>query len=105
MTHPNAHAHRIGLNRREILQVGYSLLLGVSATEAVQAAPRSLARSRPKSVILVFLPGASSHIDTFDPKPDAPVEIRGEFKAVGSAVPGILVGEHLPLLAARSKHY
>jgi hypothetical protein len=51
------------------------------------------------------LTGAPSHIDTFDVKPDAPPEIRGEFKAIASAVPGFPVGEHLPRLAVRAKKY
>jgi uncharacterized protein (DUF1501 family) len=94
------HTHRIGLNRRELLQVGYSALLGVSATQAFAAPAR-----RPKSVVLVFLTGAASHIDTLDPKPDAPPEIRGEFGVVRTPVPGLVLSEHLPRLAARARQY
>ncbi len=96
------HTHLLGLNRRELLQVGYSALLGVSAASPVAAGttPR-----KPKSVILVFLTGAASHIDTFDPKPDAPPEIRGEFSAIRTKTPGLLVTEHLPKLAARADRY
>ncbi len=95
-----SHFHRIGLNRRELLQVGYSALFGLTTTRAFAANPRSS-----RSVILVFLTGASSHLDTFDPKPDAPAEIRGEFGVLRTAVPGLLVSEHLPRLAARAKQY
>jgi hypothetical protein len=56
-------------------------------------------RSSNKSVIMVYLSGGISHQDTFDLKPEAPDGIRGEFKPVGSNVPGIDVCEHLPLTA------
>jgi hypothetical protein len=56
---------------------------------------------RAKSVILVFLTGGLSHIDSFDMKPDAPEGIRGEFRPIASKVPGIPICEHLPKLAAR----
>jgi hypothetical protein len=95
------HAHRIGLNRRELLQVGYSALLGLAATRTGLAAPGR----RPRSVVLVFLTGAASHLDTFDPKPDAPAEVRGEFATIPTRTPGLRVCEHLPKLAARSDRY
>ena len=100
---PAPHAHRIGLHRRELLQVGYSGLLGVGLTSLLPSAAVAAAkRPKPKAVILVFQTGAPSHIDTFDPKPDAPVEIRGEFAAIDTKVPGVKFGEHLPKLAARA---
>src|SRR5207248_6042041 len=58
-----------------------------------------------KSVLIVFLTGAPSHLDTFDMKPDAPVEVRGQFKPIATKVPGLFVCEHLPLLAARADRY
>ena len=54
-----------------------------------------------QSVILVNLTGGLSHLDSLDMKPDAPAEIRGEFKPIATAVPGIQVCEHLPQLARR----
>ena len=57
-----------------------------------------------KAVILVNLTGGMSHIDCLDLKPDAPTEVRGEFRPIDTAVPGIRVCEHLPLLAARMRH-
>src|SRR2546421_1307631 len=108
-----AHQHRIGIHRRELLQVGYSGLLGIGlssvlrgrAVAAQSGAPaRSGARS-PKSVILIFLTGAPSHLDTFDLKPDAPDAIRGEFRPIATRVPGLLVCEHLPRLAARADKF
>ncbi len=99
------HRHTIGLTRREVLQVGYSGLLGVGlagllARKAGAAASPS-GGGRAKSVVLVFLTGGPSHIDTFDPKPDAPAEIRGEFHPIATRTPGVQFGEHLPRLAAR----
>lgn len=107
------HRHRIGLSRREILQVGYSGLLGLGLPSVMAGKTRAeLARGsaqggagRPKSVLIVFLTGAASHHDTFDMKPDAPAEVRGEFAPIATSVPGLHVCEHLPRLAARAGKY
>lgn len=102
------HQHRIGIHRREMLQVGFSGLLGIGLPSVVgqraaaqASSPTQQARS-PKSVILVFLTGAPSHLDTFDMKPEAPAEIRGEFRPIATRVPGLSFCEHLPRLAARA---
>jgi uncharacterized protein (DUF1501 family) len=96
-------SHPIGVSRRELLQVGYTGLLGISLpsllAQKVSAAP--LRARKAKSVIIVFLTGAPSHLDMFDLKPDAPFEIRGDFKPIATKVPGIQISEHLPRLAAR----
>jgi hypothetical protein len=103
--------HPIGITRREVLQVGYSGLLGISLSSvlgqraAAAAATESQPRRSPKSVIIVFLTGAPSHHDTFDMKPDAPTAIRGEFNPIASRTPGLIVCEHLPRLAARSDKF
>jgi uncharacterized protein (DUF1501 family) len=98
--------HSIGITRRELLQVGYSGLLGVSLASAARADQSpAAARRRPKSVILVFLTGAASHLETFDLKPDAPPEVRGEFKPIATNVPGIRICELLPRLAQRADRY
>src|SRR4051812_15774251 len=99
---PTPPAHRVGIHRRELLQIGYSALLGVSLPSALRA---SAPAPRRRSVILVFTTGAASHIDTFDPKPDAPAEIRGEFGVLRTRVPGLLLSEHLPLLAGRAERF
>ena len=93
-------------NRRAFLQVGASTALGLGWPEllACRAAAED-ARPRPKSVILVLLTGGASHIDTLDMKPEAPAEIRGEFKPMQTAVSGIQVCEHLPQLAARMREW
>src|SRR5207302_10966891 len=91
------HRHTIGMTRRELLQVGYSGLLGVGLPSllAQRAQAAETGRSagggsrRPKSVILVFLTGAPSHLDMFDMKPDAPPEVRGEFQPIATTVPGV----------------
>lgn len=100
--------HLVGFTRREALQVGYSGLLGVSLTSALSAhAAQSVPGTsrKPKSVILVFLTGGASQLDTFDMKPDAPAEIRGGFQPIATSVPGLTVCEHLPRLAARANKY
>jgi uncharacterized protein (DUF1501 family) len=95
--------------RRSLLQAGFSGLLGLAApslspTQASDIAARR-GGGKAKSVIIVFLTGAASHLDTFDPKPDAPSGIRGEFAVQATKVPGLLVCEHLPRLATRADKY
>jgi uncharacterized protein (DUF1501 family) len=103
------HQHAIGITRREVLQVGYSGLLGVALPTLLarrgEAAAAGQPAQTPRSIILVFLTGAPSHLDTFDPKPDAPAEIRGEFRTVATPVPGLRISEHLPRLSARAHKY
>jgi uncharacterized protein (DUF1501 family) len=101
------HRHTIGVTRRELLQVGYSGLLGVGLSSLASAkdAPSLSSSKKPKSVIIVFLTGAASHHETWDPKPDAPAEIRGEYKAIATKTPGLLACEYLPRLAARSDKF
>src|SRR2546426_1692046 len=99
-----------GLTRREFLGVGSLSLLGLSLPQFLQwkaqAAPAVAAKfqgdknfGRAKSVILIYLQGGPSHIDIWDPKPDAPQNIRGEFKPIRSVVEGIWLSEVMPLLA------
>src|SRR5689334_4070789 len=59
---------------------------------------------RPRSCILLWMAGGPSHIDTFDPKPDAPAEVRGEFKPIDTSVPGIRISEHFPKFAKLMQH-
>ena len=85
-------------SRRAFLQVGASSFLGTSLVRANPEPGR-------KSVILVLLTGGCSQLDSFDPKPDAPAEIRGEFSTISTVLPGVRFSEHLPLLAQRMKHW
>jgi hypothetical protein len=108
-----SHRHSIGITRRELLQVGYSGLLGIGLpsllTQRANAAKaersKPVAGHKQKSLILVYLTGAPSHLDTFDMKPDAPPEIRGEFKPIATSLPGIFVCEHMPRMAVRADKY
>jgi hypothetical protein len=95
----------LGITRRELVQVGYTGLLGLSLPSLFQQQAGSAPAKKAKSVILVFLTGAPSHLDMFDLKPDAPAEVRGEFRPVATTVPGLHVCEHLPRLAARAGKY
>ena len=94
------------LHRRRFLQVGYSGLLGMglpSLLAARNAGAGDATRGRAKSVIVILLSGGLGQLDSFDMKPDAPEGIRGEFKPIDTAVPGIRICEHLPLLAKQMK--
>ena len=96
------HKYRLcdGVSRRGFLGIG-GLGLGAFALPEILRAEDTAGKGRShKSVIMVFLPGGPSHLDLFDLKPDAPVEIRGEFKPAATNVPGISICEHLPRLAA-----
>lgn len=89
-----------GMTRRSLLKAGaLSMLAGPLLSPKPQAAVPQAARGRVRSVILIDLFGGPSHIDTFDPKPDAPAEIRGEFGVIRSSLPGVLVTEHLPRMS------
>lgn len=94
-----------GMNRRKMLGTCGVGLLGLSLPELLclrsQAATRTASDGfgRAKSCIVLYCWGGVSHIDTWDPKPNAPVEVRGEFKPIATATPGIFVGEHMPRLA------
>jgi hypothetical protein len=89
-----------GLTRREMLCAGGLGLLGIpNALAASAAEPRPASFGRAKSCILLYLYGAASQLELADMKPDAPVEIRGDFKPIASRLPGLDVCEHLPNLA------
>jgi hypothetical protein len=91
-----------GVTRREWLYLGGLAASGLTL-------PRLLAAGRPakaraKSCLLIFMEGGPSHIDLWDMKPDAPAEVRGEFKPVRTTVPGVHVCEHLPRFARQMHH-
>src|SRR4051812_35374303 len=89
-----------GLTRRALLQAGgLAMLTGFAATRTATAAPIHRSSGRVKSVVLIDLFGGPSHLDMFDPKPDAPAEIRGEFQSIRTSLPGVLVSEHLPRMS------
>ena len=89
-----------GVSRRDFLRVGALGGLGLTLPALLQGESRAAGRgARAKSVLLVYLGGGMSHHDTFDPKPDAPAEIRGQYKAITTCLPGVQVSEKLPLMA------
>jgi len=96
-----------GFSRRELLRVGGISLMGLSlpnvlALQEAQAAGVGASSSgfgQAKSVIFIFLQGGPSHIDIWDPKPDAPDNIRGQFKPIPTKIAGVQVSETMPLLA------
>ncbi len=88
------------ISRRSYLQIGGLALGGMSLAEMLRAEAVAGTRNPAKGIIMVLLPGGPSHLDTFDPKPDAPVEIRGEFRPLATNVPGIEICELLPGLAS-----
>ncbi|MEX0586479.1 MAG: DUF1501 domain-containing protein, partial [Pirellulales bacterium] len=87
-----------GMSRRGFLKVGGLAVGGLSLADLLRA---EAATGRPshKSVIMVFLPGGPPHQDMFDLKPDAPAEIRGEFRPISTSVSGIEICELFPMLA------
>src|SRR5262245_53609404 len=87
-----------GVTRRGFLQVG-SLAIGGLTLPGLMRAEAASGKKTHKSVIMVYLTGGLAHQDTFDLKPNAPAEVRGEFKPIPTVLPGVQFGEHLPLLA------
>ncbi len=113
-----ARARHHRLSRRQLLRIGGVGSLGLTLPGLLQAeaegtAPRGSAAGPIRSCILIFYYGGPSHIDTFDMKPNAPAEIRGQFGSIATSVPGLRVCEHLPhtarvmdrLAIVRSMHH
>jgi hypothetical protein len=91
-----------GVTRRDCLQIGLTTLLGGGLATALRAraAPGGGPAARARACILIWQDGGPTHYETFDPKPDAPAEIRGEFKPIPTKIAGVHFSEHLPRLAA-----
>src|SRR5262245_27933991 len=89
-----------GVSRRDFLRFGGLSVLGLSVAE--QRARAEASGKGRRACIFVLLTGGPSQLETFDPKPAAPVEIRGPFRAIASATPGVQFSETLPQLAQRS---
>ena len=89
------------ISRRELLQVGASSFFGVGLSQLLDSSAAAGEERRVKSVVLVFLTGGGSHIDMFDPKPEAP-EVKGEFGTIATQIPGFHFGELMPGMAARA---
>src|SRR5688572_27988532 len=94
-----------GLSRRRFLEIGALGGLGVATLDQRAAADSALhpaAFGRAKRCLLLFLMGGPPQIDTFDPKPNAPAEVRGELSPIATRIPGVKFSELFPKLAAQA---
>jgi hypothetical protein len=95
-----------GITRRDFVTIGALGIAGLTLGDYLRAAEAGgVSSAKGKSAIFVWLGGGPTHLDTFDMKPDAPAEIRGEFKPIATTVSGIQVCEHLPKMAACADKY
>ena len=94
--------NEILLTRRESLNTG-AALAGVSLASMLQMQSHAALSRSEKSCIVIYCWGGISHHESWDPKPDAPQEIRGIFNPISTATPGIFVSEHIPLLAQQTE--
>jgi uncharacterized protein (DUF1501 family) len=97
---------RTRLTRRGLLRLGAAGFAGFASASWLGAVAAHAAETKRKykSCVLLFMRGGPSHIDTFDPKPDAPPEYCGPYKPIQTAVPGIQIGEWFPKVAEQMKH-
>jgi hypothetical protein len=95
MRHHHLHGRRQFLATTALAGLG----LGLAEPMAVAARSAVASRGRIRSCVLIFYYGGPSHLETFDPKPDAPAEVRGEYRTIATSVPGIRISEHLPRVA------
>lgn len=92
-----------GVSRRAFVRVGGLAAFGLGLPQFLQARAKGpAAPAKAKKCILLWMQGGPSHIDTFDPKPDAPAEIRGEFGTVATTLPGVRFADVAPMLARRT---
>jgi hypothetical protein len=98
------HRYCDGVTRRDFLKVGALGALSLAGYLRLAQAGEVRA-AKAKSAVFIFLGGGPTHLDTFDMKPDAPAEYRGEFKPIPTTVPGVQVCEHLPRLARLADKY
>ena len=95
---PAADLIRVG-SRRWFLQTGLAGVAGLSLPELLRCRAEGAAGTSRNAVILIWLSGGPSQLDTWDPKPDAPAKVRGPWRSIATRVPGVHVSEHLPLQA------
>ncbi|HVK13611.1 MAG TPA: DUF1501 domain-containing protein [Gemmataceae bacterium] len=89
-------------HRREVLRAGAAPLIGLGLPELLSAREAATGGGRAKACIVLFMWGGPAHQDTWDLKPDAPSEYRGDFKSIATTIPGYRVCEHLPMLSRRT---
>ena len=90
-----------GVTRRDFLRMGGVGLGGLGYGMRAFGAVAGVESKAERSVILLLLVGGPSQLETWDPKPDAPVEVRGPFGSIATKCPGVRISEHLPRMAAR----
>src|SRR4249919_1539209 len=93
-----------GMTRRDCLQLGLGVLAGGSFVDMLRlraeaGLPDNATTRRPASCILIWMDGGPTHFETFDPKPEAPAEIRGEFNPIKTKIPGVQFSQHMTRLA------
>ncbi len=99
-----------GVTRRDTLQLGLGGFLGAGFVDSLKARAETqhagvVPAGKAKSCILIWMDGGPTHFETFDPKPDAPMEYRGEFSSIETSVPGVGFSEHMVKLAASLNDY
>jgi hypothetical protein len=94
-----------GVSRRNFLKVGALGFAGLSLPNILRAEAVTGNKNPHKAVIMIFLPGGPAHQDILDLKPEAPVDMRGEFRPIKTNVPGMEICEMMPLLARRADRY
>jgi hypothetical protein len=94
-----SYRHCDGISRRQFLTAGAMGLGGLTLADLLRAEAAAGIRSSSKAIINIHLDGGPPHLDMIDLKPDAPAEVRGEFKPIATKVPGLQVGELMPKLA------
>jgi hypothetical protein len=100
------HRNCEGASRRNFLKVGTLSAIGLSLPELIRQREAAAADGKkPANMIFIWLDGGPSHLETFDLKPDAPSEVRGEFKPIETNVSGIRICEHLPKTAQVMDHF
>jgi len=103
LTIASSHNHSTcdGHSRREFLKIGSLAMGGMSLPQLLQASSNNPKANKDKAVIMVYLAGGPTHMDTFDLKEEAPLEFRGDLRAIPTKVPGIRICELLPKLASQ----
>ena len=94
-----------GLSRRNFLRIGSLGLGGLSLTDLLRAEAAAGKSNQQKSVVMIYLPGGPTQHETFDPKPDAPMGIRGSYKPISTKIPGVQYCELLPKLSAMADKF
>jgi Protein of unknown function (DUF1501) len=107
----SVHKNCESMTRRDCLQLGLGALLGVGLVDALRLrgqaadATGSAGKGRATSCILIWMDGGPSHYETFDPKPGAPVEIRGSYRPIETKLPGVSFSHHMTKLAAAADKF